>query len=78
MCIGYSVAQAPGLWQIYDVQRHFLHLEEAPRIDPTDIALLALGVFRILRTGRVLFETGSRAAISAKLVRVRYLFCVGG
>lgn len=71
MCIGYSVAQAPGLWQIYDVQGHFLHIEEAPLetplIDPTDIVLLALGVSRILRTGRVLFEAGSRAAISAKI-----------
>jgi len=71
MCIGYSVAQAPGLWQIYDVQGDSLHLEEAsletPLIDPTDIALLALGFFRILRTGRVLFEAGSRAAISAKI-----------
>ena len=71
MCIGYSVAQAPGLWQIYDVQGHFVRLEEAPLetplIDPTDIALLAWGVFRILRTGRVLFEAGSRAAISVKI-----------
>ncbi|MEN4571600.1 hypothetical protein ABEG61_11850 [Pantoea agglomerans] len=59
MCIGYSVAQAPGLWQIYDVQGHFVRLEEAPLetplIDPTDIALFGLGIFRILRTGRVLF-----------------------
>ena len=71
MCIGYTVAQAPGLWQIYDVEGHFVRLEEAPLetplIDPTDIALFAFGVFRILRTGRVLFEAGTRAAISAKI-----------
>ena len=71
MCIGYSVAQAPGLWQIYDVQGHFVRLEEAPLetplIDPTDIALFGLGIFRILRTGRVLFESGARAAVYAKL-----------
>ncbi|PEI02318.1 hypothetical protein CRM79_03320 [Pantoea agglomerans] len=71
MCIGYSVAQAPGLWQIYDVEGHFVRLEEAPLetplIDPTDIALFALGIFHILRTGRVLFESGARAAIYAKL-----------
>lgn len=34
MCIGYSVAQAPGLWQIYDVQGHFVRLEEAPLETP--------------------------------------------
>lgn len=49
MCIGYSVAQASGLWQIYDAQGHFVRLEEAPLetplIDPTDIALLALVFF---------------------------------
>lgn len=71
MCIGYTVAQAPGLWQIYDVQGHFVRLEEAPLetplFDPTDIALFGLGVFRILRTGRVLFESGARATLSAKI-----------
>lgn len=71
MCIGYTVAQAPGLWQIYDVQGHFVRLEEAPLetplIDPTDIALFAFGVFRILRTGRVLFESGARTAITARI-----------
>ncbi|CCG88464.1 hypothetical protein [Erwinia piriflorinigrans] len=60
MCIGYTVAQAPGLWQVHDIEGHFVRLEEAPLesplIDPTDIALIAFGVFRILRTGRVLFE----------------------
>lgn len=71
MCIGYTVVQAPGLWQIYDVQGHFVRLEEAPLetplIDPTDIALFAFGVFRILRTGRVLFESGARAAVTARI-----------
>lgn len=71
MCIGYTVAQAPGLWQVYDVEGHFVRLEEAPLesplIDPTDIALIAFGVFRILRAGRVLFESGTRARLSAKL-----------
>ncbi|MCP1438383.1 hypothetical protein J3D56_001819 [Erwinia persicina] len=71
MCIGYTVAQAPGLWRIYDIQGYFVRLEEAPLesplIDPIDIALVAFGVFRILRTGRVLFESGTRAAISAKI-----------
>ncbi|TPE19861.1 hypothetical protein FJP62_06825 [Pantoea vagans] len=71
MSIGYTVAQAPGLWQVYDVQGHFVRLEEAPLetplFDPTDIALFGLGVFRILRTGRVLFESGARAALSAKI-----------
>lgn len=71
MCIGYTVAQAPGLWKIYDVQAYFVRLEEAPLesplIDPIEIALVAFGVFRILRTGRVLFESGTRATISAKI-----------
>ncbi|WP_261644341.1 hypothetical protein [Erwinia mallotivora] len=78
MCIGYSVAQAPGLWQIYDVQGHFVRLEEAPLetplIDPTDIALFALGIFRILRAGRVLFESGACAALSVKLSHSTILF----
>ncbi|WP_394564461.1 hypothetical protein [Pantoea sp. SGAir0180] len=60
MCIGYTVAQAPGLWQIYDAQGHFVRLEEAPLetplFDPTDIATDCFCVFRILRTGRALFE----------------------
>lgn len=81
MCIGYSVAQAPGLWQIYDVQGHFVRLEEAPLetplIDPTDIALFALGIFRILRAGRVLFESGARAAISVKLSQATISFLRG-
>ncbi|MGB8498923.1 MAG: hypothetical protein WCD85_13110 [Pantoea agglomerans] len=78
MCIGYSVAQAPGLWQIYDVQGHFVRLEEAPLetplIDPTDIALLAFGVFRIFRAGRALLEAGTRAAISARLSQATIMF----
>lgn len=71
MCIGYSVNQAPGLWQIYDTNGVFVRMEEAPLesplIDPTDIALIAFGLFRILRTGRALFEASSRATITAKL-----------
>ena len=51
MCIGYSVAQAPGLWQIYDANGMFVRLEEAPLeaplIDPTDLALIAFGAFRL-------------------------------
>lgn len=78
MCIGYSVAQAPGLWQIYDTQGHFLRLEEAPLeaplIDPTDIALIAFGVFRIFRAGRVLFETSTRAAVRVKLSQATIMF----
>ncbi|CAI0706119.1 hypothetical protein V2T44_14835 [Serratia ficaria] len=71
MCIGYSVTQAPGLWRIYDAEGTFVRMEEAPLesplIDPTDLALLAFGVFRILRTGRALLEAGTKAAISVKL-----------
>ncbi|WP_139234428.1 hypothetical protein [Kosakonia arachidis] len=37
---------------------------ETPLTDPTDIALIAFGVFRILRTGRALFETSSRTALT--------------
>ncbi|MDF7658497.1 hypothetical protein PUG81_05915 [Erwiniaceae bacterium L1_54_6] len=78
MCIGYSVALAPGLWQIYDTQGHFLRLEEAPLetplIDPTDIALIAFGVFRIFRAGRALFEAGTRAAVSVKLSQATIMF----
>lgn len=78
MCIGYTVAQAPGLWQIYDAQGHFVRLEEAPLetplIDPTDIALIAFGVFRILRTGRTLFEAGTRTAVAARLSESTILF----
>lgn len=78
MCIGYSVAQAPGLWQIYDTQGHFLRLEEAPLeaplIDPTDIALIAFGIFRIFRAGRVLFETSTRAAVRVKLSQATIMF----
>lgn len=44
VCIGYSVAQAPGLWQIYDADGRFATLEESPLetplIDPVDIALI--------------------------------------
>lgn len=78
ICIGYTVVQAPGLWQVYDTHGHFVRLEEAPLetplIDPTDIALLAFGVFRIFRTGRALFEAGTRTAITAKLSQSTILF----
>ncbi|MGV2880099.1 hypothetical protein [Pantoea vagans] len=78
MCIGYSVAQAPGLWQIYDTQGHFVRLEEAaletPLIDPMDIALLAIGAFRILRAGRALLEVGTRTAVSVKLSQATIMF----
>ncbi|HFK7187417.1 hypothetical protein ACLPHD_19610 [Serratia odorifera] len=81
MCIGYSVTQAPGLWRIYDADGTFVRLEEAPLesplIDPTDFALLAFGVFRILRTGRTLFEVGTRAAVSVKLSNATMSFLRG-
>lgn len=71
MCIGYSVAQAPGLWQIYDTDGTFVRLEEAPLeaplIDPTDLALLAYGVFRLFRVGQALLESGAKAAITVRL-----------
>lgn len=82
MCIGYSVAQAPGLRQIYDVHGNFVRLEEAPLetllIDPTDIALLAFGVFRIFRAGRALLEAGTRVAISARLSQATIMFLRAG
>lgn len=81
MCIGYTVTQAPGLWRIYDADGIFLRMEEAPLesplIDPTDIALFALGVFRILRTGQTLFEASTRAAISARLSQATISFLRG-
>ncbi|WP_318372524.1 hypothetical protein [Enterobacter sp.] len=71
MCIGYSVSQAPGLWRIYDTDGTFVRLEEAPLesplIDPTDIALLAAGVFRIFFTGRALLQSRVRTAITINL-----------
>ena len=71
MCIGYSVAQAPGLWQIYDTDGRLATLEEAPLetpiIDPTDIALFMFGAFRLLRTGRVMFEAASGGRVAAAL-----------
>lgn len=81
MCIGYSVNQAPGLWRIYDTDGIFVQMEEAPLesplIDPTDIALLAFGVFRILRTGRALFEASKRVALAAKLSHATISFLRG-
>ncbi|MFZ4831822.1 hypothetical protein [Rouxiella sp. Mn2063] len=74
MCVGYSVVQAPGLWRIYDTEGVFVRLEEAsleaPLIDPTDIALLAFGAFRIFWAGRALLESGVKTAISVKLSAV--------
>lgn len=71
MCIGYSVAQAPGLWRIYDTEGKFVRLEEAaleePLVDPIDIALLATGVFRIFFAGRALLQSEVRAALTVKL-----------
>ncbi|MBS0975033.1 hypothetical protein JK228_17250 [Serratia rubidaea] len=81
MCIGYSVTQAPGLWRIYDADGTFVRLEEAPLesplIDPTDLALIAFGVFRILRTGQALLEAGTKAAISVKLSNATMSFLRG-
>lgn len=60
VCLGYSVAQAPGLWQIYDADGRFITLEESPLetplVDPLDIALFMFGAFRLLRTGKALLE----------------------
>ncbi|QHA89800.1 hypothetical protein FO014_01700 [Serratia rhizosphaerae] len=71
MCIGYSVAQAPGLWRIYDADGVFVRLEEAPLeaplIDPTDLALIAFGVFRLFRVGKALLESGVKTAVTVKL-----------
>jgi hypothetical protein len=71
MCIGYSVTQAPGLWQIYDADGVFLRLEEAPLesplIDPTDLALIAFGAFRLFRAGQALLESGIKKAVTVKL-----------
>ncbi|MGL6020545.1 MAG: hypothetical protein ACRC0C_18110 [Gibbsiella quercinecans] len=71
MCIGYSVVQSPGLWQIYDTDGIFSCMEEAPLetplIDPTDLALLAFGVFRLFRVGGSLLESGAKTAVTVKL-----------
>jgi hypothetical protein len=71
MCIGYSVSQAPGLWQIYDADGVFIRMEEAPLesplIDPTDLALIAFGAFRLFRVGKALLETGVKTAVTVKL-----------
>lgn len=71
MCIGYSVAQAVGLWQIYDANGIFVQLEEAPLetplIDPTDLALIAFGAFRLFRFGKTLLESGVKTAVTVKL-----------
>lgn len=71
MCIGYSVAQAPGLWQIYDADGMFVRLEEAPLeaplIDPTDLALIAFGAFRLFRAGKAFLESGIKAAVTVRL-----------
>jgi len=74
MCIGYSVARAPGLWQIYDADGVFVRLEEAPLkaplIDPTDLALIAFGVFRLYRAGNALLENSVKTAVTVKLSKV--------
>lgn len=72
MCIGYSVLQAPGLWRVYDANGSFVALEEAPLesplIDPTDIALLAYGAFRLLFSGsRALLQSGTKSLAGVKL-----------
>ena len=71
MCIGYSVARAPGLWQIYDTDGIFIRLEEAPLeaplIDPTDLALLVFGAFRLFRIGKGLLESGVKTAVTVRL-----------
>lgn len=71
ICIGYSVAQAPGLWQIYDADGRFAMLEEAPLeaplIDPTEIALFLFGAFRLFRTGVSLFEAAASNRVKAAL-----------
>ncbi|WP_369788473.1 hypothetical protein [Rouxiella sp. WC2420] len=63
--------QAPGLWRIYDSSGIFIRLEEAPLetplIDPTDIALLAFGAFRLIRLGKALLESGVKAAARVEL-----------
>ena len=71
MCIGFSVVQAPGLWQIYDVDGVFIRLEEAPLeaplFDPTDLALIAFGAFRLFRAGKAILESGVKTAVTVKL-----------
>jgi hypothetical protein len=71
MCIGYSVLQAPGLWRIYGADGVFLRLEESPLesplIDPTDLALIAFGAFRLFRAGQALLESGIKKAVTVKL-----------
>lgn len=71
VCIGYSVAQAPGLWQIYDSDGRFAALEESPLetpiIDPIDITLIMFGAFRLLSSGRVMLEAAAGNKIKAFL-----------
>ncbi|WP_254711452.1 hypothetical protein [Pantoea cypripedii] len=71
MCIGYSVSQAPGLWQVYDSDGHFVALEESPLesplLDPTDLILLAAGAFRIFLAGRAVLQSGARKGITVNL-----------
>lgn len=71
MCIGYSVLHAPGLWRIYGADGVFLRLEESPLesplIDPTDLALIAFGAFRLFRAGQALLESGIKKAVTVKL-----------
>lgn len=71
LCIGYTVAQAPGLWQVYDADGRFTTLEEAPLqtplIDPLDIALIAFGVFRLLSSGRAVLDVAAGKSIGSVL-----------
>lgn len=71
LCIGYSLLQAPGLWRIYDADGLLIRFEEAPLktplIDPTDLALLAFGAFRIFQLGRGLLQTQARTVAAIKL-----------
>lgn len=82
MCIGHSVMQAPGLQRIYDSSGIFIRLEEAPLetplIDPTDIALLAFGAFRLIRLGKALLESGVKAAARVELSQATINCFVGG
>lgn len=71
MCIGYSVSQAPGLWQVYDSDGHFIALEESPLesplLDPTDLILLAAGAFRIFLAGRAVLQSSVRKSVTVNL-----------
>lgn len=71
MCIGYSVSQAPGLWQVYDSDGHFVALEESPLesplLDPTDLILIAAGAFRIFLAGRAALQSSVKKGVTINL-----------